>query len=261
MLRTAMRLPAKIEPNEPDSGGKPPLNRKPTGGGDNDEGWGRGDHAPGALLRQSRMALGVGLGSDLMFFVAVPILLFGHAFRADLNGIDAEVKRQLISSTWQPSALHSVLLPPIVYLGTGAFLLSCISMEMARRRIFREVDVMDEWLGLGKPALRSALPWLGATLGLGTLFLIGQWMACQQMLAQGFALGGSSWSANVFYLIAALHGVHVAGGVLALTLCVTALWLLRRFELRQIAIDLTAWYWQVMGATWLLLFAAFSLVH
>jgi cytochrome c oxidase subunit 3 len=29
--------------------------------------------------------------------------------------------------------------------------------------------------------------------------------------------------------------------------------LLKRVELRQIAVDVTAWYWHVMGLAWLLL--------
>ena len=43
--------------------------------------------------------------------------------------------------------------------------------------MFREIDVMDEWLGLGKPITRRAIPWLAATVVLGLLFLVGQWIA------------------------------------------------------------------------------------
>src|SRR5208282_5364748 len=56
-----------------------------------------------------------------------------------------------------------------------------------RRHIFREFDVLEEWLGLGRPALRRTLPWLGATLALGLMFLAGQIVAWRQLTAQGFA--------------------------------------------------------------------------
>ena len=42
-------------------------------------------------------------------------------------------------------------------------------MEIARQNIFREIDVLEEWLGLGHPALQRTLPWMAGTLGLGGL--------------------------------------------------------------------------------------------
>ncbi len=62
---------------------------------------------------------------------------------------------------------HPVLLPPILYLNTAVLLLSSLTMEIARSNIFREIDVLEEWLGLGRPALRRTLPWVAATLFLG----------------------------------------------------------------------------------------------
>ena len=47
-------------------------------------------------------------------------------------------------------------------------------MEVARAHIFREIDVLEEWLGLGRPALRRTIPWVAATLPLGLLFLLGR---------------------------------------------------------------------------------------
>ena len=80
--------------------------------------------------------------------------------------------REMIGD-WRP-----VDLPPILYLNTAALALSSITMEWARRSIFREIDVLEEWLGLGQPALRRALPWIAATFLLGSLFLAGQGLAC-----------------------------------------------------------------------------------
>jgi cytochrome c oxidase subunit 3 len=154
-----------------------------------------------------------------------------------------------LSRDWQP-----VLLPPILYLNTAVLLLSALTMELARQNIFREVDVMEEWLGLGRPALRRTLPWMAATLTLGVLFLTGQVMAWRQLTAQGFAFGKWATPASYFfYIITGLHAAHLVLGIAALTLCLGTLGLLKRVELRQIAVDVTAWYWHVMGLAWLLL--------
>ena len=109
---------------------------------------------------------------------------------------------------------HPVPLPPILYLNTAVLLLSGLTMELARRNIFHEIDVLEEWLGLGRPALHRALPWLGATLALGAMFLAGQWMAWRQLTAQGFAFDQNATPASYFfYLITGLHAAHLLLGV------------------------------------------------
>ena len=82
---------------------------------------------------------------------------------------------------------HPIFLPPILYLNTAVLLLSSLAMEIARQNIFREIDVLEEWLGLGRPALRRTLPWVATTLSLGVMFLTGQAIAWRQLTAQGFA--------------------------------------------------------------------------
>jgi cytochrome c oxidase subunit 3 len=155
---------------------------------------------------------------------------------------------------------HPVQLPPILYLNTAVLLLSSLSMEWARTSIFREIDVLEEWLGLGQPALRRTLPWVGATLVFGSLFLAGQAIAWRQLTAQGFAFDGHSTPASYFfYMITGLHAAHLVVGVLALALCLATLRFLKRVEYRQVAVDATAWYWHTMGLAWLILFAVLAL--
>ena len=129
-------------------------------------------------------------------------------------------------------------------------------MEVARQNIFREIDVLEEWLGLGQPALRRSLPWVGATLGLGALFLAGLWMAWSQLTAQGFAFNRWSTPASYFfYVITGLHAAHLLLGIAALLACLVALRWFKRVEYRQIAVDTVAWYWHAMSLVWLGLLA------
>jgi cytochrome c oxidase subunit 3 len=101
---------------------------------------------------------------------------------------------------------------------------------------------------------------VGATLLLGLLFLAGQAMAWSQLTAQGFAFDRWATPASYFfYLITGLHAAHLLLGVLALILCLSVLGWLRRVEYRQIAVDVTAWYWHTMGLAWLFLFAVLAL--
>jgi cytochrome c oxidase subunit 3 len=113
---------------------------------------------------------------------------------------------------------------------------------------------------MGHPALRSTLPWVGATFVLGVLFLLGQWMAWSQLSAQGFAFDRWSTPASYFfYVITGLHASHLVLGVLALLLCLGALGWFKRVEYRQIAVDATAWFWHTMSIAWLVLLCVLAL--
>jgi cytochrome c oxidase subunit 3 len=247
MPSTFTRTPAETERRDPGIGGKPPVDRRHTGGG----GGGGGDdesnqerRGPRDLLYRIRIFVFSALAGDLMFFAVLVAL-----FYARQTGLRMDPRSHELIGDWRP-----ILLPPILYLNTAVLLLSSLTMERARRHIFREIDVLEEWLGLGQPALRRTLPWLGATFLLGTMFLIGQVMAWRQLAAEGFAFDRWSTPASYFfYVITGLHAAHLLAGVASLALCLTALGWLRRVEFRQIAVDATAWYWHTMSLAWIFL--------
>jgi cytochrome c oxidase subunit III len=251
MPSTFTHSPAETERREPGIGGKPPVTRRPTGGGGGggDDDWKNDRRGPRELLHRNRFAVFLVLAADMIFFAVLVII-----FYADQSGMRMDPRTNEQIGDWRP-----VSLPPILFLNTAVLLLSSLTIEMARRGIFRELDVLEEWLGLGKPALKRALPWIGATLVLGAAFLAGQFTAWKQLTAQGFAFNRFSTPASYFfYVITGVHAAHLVLGVLALVFCLTALSLLRKVEFRQIAVDTMAWYWHAMGLAWLLLFVVLA---
>ncbi len=246
MPATFTRTPVETERKDPGIGGRPPVDRRPTGGGGGDENWENrrpGRRGPRELLGRYRLAVFFALAGDLMFFVALVSAFF---VRQTSGHFDA---RNNYIIDWHPLSI-----PPILYINTAIILLSSLTIEIARRQLFREVDVMEEWLGLGRPMVKRAFPWLAATGVLGVLFLVGQWIAWQQLAAQGIFFV-SNPSSHFFYLITGTHGVHLVLGLLGLIAAAAGLFLLRRVELRQIIVDCTAWYWHSMGVFWIFLFA------
>ncbi len=252
MPSTITHNPAETERKEPGFGGKPPLDLRPTGGGGgggDDDGGRNPRRGPRELLHKVRFFVYSALAADMLFFAVLVLFFFArHA------GMRMDPRSHLLTGDWQP-----VLLPPILYLNTALLLLSSLTMERARLNIFRELDVMEEWLGLGRPALRRTLPWVGATLALGLLFLAGQALAWKQLTAQGFAFDRWSTPASYFfYVITGLHAAHLILGIAALIFCLSALGWLKRVEYRQIAVDSTAWFWHTMSLAWLLLMAVLA---
>jgi cytochrome c oxidase subunit 3 len=234
-------------------GGQPPAIRRPTGGGGEgggDDDWESGRGGPRELLLRIRFYVFSALAGDMMFFAVLVAVFFASHGASHLDP-----RTHLQIGDW-----HPMTLPPILYLNTAVLLLSGLTMEFARRNIFREIDALEEWLGMGRPALNRALPWLGATLALGALFLAGQWTAWRQLAAKGFVFDQNATPASYFfYLITGFHAAHLLFGVLALILCLSALGWLKRVEFRQIAVDATAWYWHAMSLAWLLLLAVLAL--
>jgi cytochrome c oxidase subunit 3 len=226
------------------------VSRRPTGGGGGGgDDWRNDGHGPFELLSRIRFFVFSALAADMVFFAVLVLFFFARQ-----TGMHLDPRTHELMGDW-----HPMLPPPILYLNTAVLLLSSLTMERARRNIFREIDVLEEWLGLGRPALRHTLPWVAATLFFGILFLVGQAMAWRQLTAQGFAFDRWSTPASYFfYVITGLHAAHLLLGVGGLIVCLSALGWLKRVEYRQIAVDATAWYWHAMGLAWVLLFAVLA---
>lgn len=250
MPATFTRHQVEIERKDPGFGGKPPLDRRPTGGGGGDENWDSrpsGRRGPRELLIRYRLGVFSGLAGDFVFFA---VLVSAFFVRQTAGHIDAS---ENYVSDW-----HPLWMPPILWINTAILLLSSLTMEMARRQLFHEIDIMEEWLGLGRPAVRRAAPWLVATILLGTLFLAGQWIAWQQLAQQGLFFSTNP-NSHFFYLVTGTHGFHLLLGLGALLAALVAMFRLKRVELRQIAIDCTAWYWHAMGLFWIFIFVLLTL--
>lgn len=154
--------------------------------------------------------------------------------------------RQSTSGDW----LH-FRLPPILYLNTALILASSATLELGRRNHGRgRPQPADDVITLPGPVSRTAT-WLDATLALGTLFLLGQLVAWRQLAHQGLYLATNPSSA-FFYILTALHGLHLLGGLGGL--------LYARHRLRHDAASSAAsvlgaatLYWHFMAVLWLYL--------
>jgi len=243
------RRPRRIEEN--DGGGhgrRPPNGRdvKRTGGGGDNDNWNEqplGSRGPGARLSTYRLGLFFALGAVFMFFIGIVSVFFVSQSSGHIDRYNEYI------NSWLPTSL-----PPILWLNTVALLLSSVTIEVARRQMFHPIEAMEEWFGLGKPTSRRALPWLLATVVLGSLFLAGQMIAWHQLRAQGVFFASSNPSNRSFYIITYAHAFHVTAGVGGLIAAVIGLFAFRNVENRQIMVDCAAWYWHSMGALWVGLF-------
>lgn len=183
-------------------------------------GGGNGGGHEGAVPRRAYITgMTIALGAVLMFFMA---MVSAYIVRKNMPG-----------NGWLPLSVF----PRILWLDTLVLVAS--SFTLARARSF---------LLAGRGAAFRRL-WI-ITIGLGALFLAGQWIACEQLAAAGVYLATNP-SSSFFFVFTAAHGVHILGGLAAL-LCVICL---RKPKIdRGVATEVVAMYWHFMDGLWLFLF-------
>lgn len=114
-------------------------------------------------------------------------------------------------------------------------------------------SVALQWALTSARADNNARARLGLHVGgvLGALFIAGQLLAWQQLQSGGHFVATNP-SSSFFYLITALHGLHLLGG-LALWGWVTAR--LQPGQRPLLGIELCALYWHFLLLVWLILYA------
>jgi cytochrome c oxidase subunit 3 len=136
---------------------------------------------------------------------------------------------------WRP-----VPKPTLLWVNTGVLMLSSAALQWARARADR-----DDIAGV-----RTALLMAG---GAALVFVAGQLFAWRQLSDAGYFLT-SNPANSFFYLITALHGVHVLGGLVALGRNVVRAWQGRNLARLSLGLDLCSLYWDFLLLMWLVLF-------
>ncbi len=192
-------------------------------GGFLEGGWRGGDGGPSRTPRRAyTTGMAIALSAIAMFFIAMVSA--------------AVVRRGAPSGDWQPLRAGGALWR-ILSLNTVVLVASSLTLAHSRARARSGDDGgFRRW-------------WL-ATSALGLLFLAGQLLAWRQLVEAGLYLATNP-SSSFFYLITAAHGVHLAGGIVALL--IVAFRPARRIA-QSTAIEVTSIYWHAMDAIWICLF-------
>ncbi len=183
---------------------------------------GFGDYGKGGdgarRVETAKLGLWVAMGSISMLFAS-----FTSAYIVRSAGQD-----------WVPLEI-----PAILWLNTAILLLSSVTMEVSRRSFHR-------WQPI------TFRKWLPVTAVLGAAFLVGQLFAWRELSRQGIYLA-SHPNSSFFYVLTAVHGVHLLAGVLVL---LYVLALAARYRLtpgESSSPSIAATYWHFVDGLWLYL--------
>ncbi|MGY8631111.1 cytochrome c oxidase subunit 3 [Bradyrhizobium sp. 14AA] len=129
--------------------------------------------------------------------------------------------------------------PRLLWFNTGVLVLSSVALQwsyVAARRDDAE-GVMIGLLAGGAAAV---------------IFLGGQLLAWQQLGAAGYFVA-SNPANSFFYLLTAVHGLHLTGGLVALGRTSTKMWRGAAIADMRLSVELCAIYWHFLLLVWLVL--------
>lgn len=151
----------------------------------------------------------------------------------------AYVVRAASAPDWRP-----LTMPRVLWLSTFLLLVSSGTMEYARRN-------------LRSYFARGYVRWLALTALLGFAFLAAQIVAWWKLAQQGIFLASNPHS-SFFYLLTALHGLHLVGGLLAVGFLLLIAGRVSSIEARATKgrgfTEAVAIYWHFLDGLWIYLF-------
>ena len=179
------------------------------------------DQATGASLELNPKALALGV------FLAVAVSLFALFVSA--------YTLRMEEPDWVP-----VQDPDLLWVNTGFLVLASIAYHWTRNQA---VSGKGEYLLTG--LLVSGV--------LSVLFLFGQLATWQQLQQAGYFVGSNPANA-FFYLITAVHAVHLLGGLYVWGRSVVRVWSGAEADAVRLSIELCTIYWHFLLLVWVVLF-------
>ena len=179
-------------------------------------------------FRGARLAPPPAAKVGLAVFLAVALCVFSLLTAAYFMRMD--------TPDWQNPPL-----PRILWLNTAFLVASSVLLQWAYL-----AAACDE------TARTRALLKLGAATS--ACFLLGQLWAWRELIDDGYYVASNAANA-FFYLLTAIHGLHLVGGLVALARTIDKAWRpVDRAALRS-SVELCAIYWHFLLAVWLVMFA------
>ena len=176
-------------------------------------------------MHPHKFTLWVAIGSLVMMFAGLT-----SAFIVKSNQVN-----------WKP-----VTLPKVFWISTIVILLSSLTVQLALRS-FKNRE-MNKYRML-----------IGATVLLGSVFIVLQWMGFQNLWAQQVTFRGAG-AGQFLYVIFSLHALHVIGGIVVLLVMLIKAFFGKIKLYSSVPVEVAATYWHFVDFLWIYLLVFFLVI-
>jgi cytochrome c oxidase subunit 3 len=167
----------------------------------------------------------------MLLFIASEVMFFGGLFAAYFNS------RADHAAEWGPPGGHELEAWPLAAILTNKLVTSSFTIQFGKNANPRG----DQ----GKQRM-----WVGITLALGILFLMGQLYDYSQL---GFGIGDGIFG-TTFYTLTGFHGAHVFGGAVGMTILLARAMQGQFSAKNHVAVEAISIYWHFVDVVWIALF-------
>lgn len=182
--------------------------------------------APGSAAGRKRFPVTL-LG--MILFVAGEVMFFGALFAAYFTLRDR-------AAEWPPPETPEIdlLLPGIL---TAVLLASSVTQHAAVTA-FKRGD-------------RRGVAWrLGATILLGSIFLVGEGLEWARLLSEDFTVATNVYG-TLFFTMTGFHGLHLIGGLIILLVGLRRSAIAPLEHQRLASLEAATYYWHFVDGVWL----------
>ena len=139
--------------------------------------------------------------------------------------------------------LNNFQLPTAFYFSTAVILACSVTFHLDKKTIQQD-----------NRSKTTAM--LLVTLVLGVVFVISQFVGFGQIIESGYYMTGegSSITVTFLYIIAFMHLLHLAGGIISLLIIIYNHFKQKYNSAQTLGIELGAMYWHFLDLLWVLLF-------
>lgn len=139
--------------------------------------------------------------------------------------------------------LKDFQLPSAFYISTALIIACSITFHLAKKAIQKDNYSQTTMMLL-------------ATLVLGVSFVVSQFVGFGQIIESGYYMTGqgSSITVTFLYIIAFIHLLHLAGGLISLLIIIYNHFKQKYNSTQTLGIELGAMYWHFLDLLWVLLF-------
>lgn len=149
----------------------------------------------------------------------------------------------IVLSTNNPLEWKTFNLPIQIWISTVLIVASSVCYKVAQTKLNNDRQI-------------AAKNWLLATTVLGGMFISSQILAWVQLARMGVYMQSNPY-AGFFYILTAVHALHVIGGICALGYILLRVWQETGSEeelgRRQATAAVVGWYWHFMDGLWIVL--------